>query len=103
MERLEQCVIATNTQQQSVLLFIDIDQFKIVNDTSGQVAGDQLLTQIGALIKKELVETDTLARMGSDEFAVLFENCSLSEAEQRAEKNTSSYQTIPLFLQRKNV
>jgi diguanylate cyclase (GGDEF)-like protein len=86
MERLEQCVIATNTQQQSVLLFIDIDQFKIVNDTSGQVAGDQLLTQIGALIKKELVETDTLARMGSDEFAVLFENCSLSEAERRAEK-----------------
>jgi diguanylate cyclase (GGDEF)-like protein len=86
MERLEQCVIATNTQQQSVLLFIDIDQFKIVNDTSGQVAGDQLLNQTGALIKKELMETDTLARMGSDEFAVLFENCSLSEAERRAEK-----------------
>ncbi len=87
MERLEQCVTDTDAQQQqSVLLFIDIDQFKIINDTSGQVAGDQLLTQIGALIKKELTETDTLARMGSDEFAVLFENCSLSKAEQRAEK-----------------
>ena len=86
MERLEQCVTATHTQQQSVLLIIDVDQFKIINDTSGQVAGDQLLSQIGALIKNELSETDTLARMGSDEFAVLFENYSLPEAERRAEK-----------------
>ena len=101
MERLEQCVTATNTQQQSVLLFIDIDQFKIVNDTSGQIAGDQLLTQIGALIKKELVETDTLARMGSDEFAVLFENCSLSEAEQRAEKIRLAIKQFRYFFKEK--
>jgi diguanylate cyclase (GGDEF)-like protein len=87
MERLEQCVTTTDAQQQqSVLVFIDIDQFKIINDTSGQAAGDQLLNQIGALIKQELSETDTLARMGSDEFALLFDNCSLPEAERRAEK-----------------
>jgi diguanylate cyclase (GGDEF)-like protein len=84
MERLEHSV--SSTKQQSALLFIDVDQFKIINDTSGQIAGDQLLNQIGALIKKQLSDTDTLARMSSDEFAVLLEDCSLTKAEQCAEK-----------------
>ncbi len=84
MERLEHSV--SSIKQQASLLFIDVDQFKIINDTSGQVAGDQLLNQIGALIKKQLSDTDTLARMSSDEFAVLLEDCSLTKAEQYAEK-----------------
>ncbi len=84
MECLEHSV--SSIKQQSVLLFIDVDQFKIINDTSGQIAGDQLLNQIGALIKKQLSDTDTLARMSSDEFAVLLEDCSLTKAEQCSEK-----------------
>ena len=68
------------------LIFLDIDQFKVVNDASGQKAGDKLLIQIGALIKKELANTDVIARLGADEFAVLLDGYSLEQAQQKAEK-----------------
>ncbi len=99
MERLEHCV--NSTKQQAVLLFIDVDQFKIINDTSGQIAGDQLLNQIGALIKKQLSDTDTLARMSSDEFAVLLEDCSLTKAEQYAEKIRLAIKQLRYFFKDK--
>ena len=66
------------------LCFIDLDQFKVVNDTSGHVAGDEMLKQIGGLLKEHLRETDTLARLGGDEFAVLIENCSVEQAKAKA-------------------
>jgi len=53
------------------LLFVDLDQFKLINDTSGHIAGDQLLAQIGALMRDELRGGDVLARLGGDEFGVL--------------------------------
>jgi diguanylate cyclase (GGDEF)-like protein len=67
------------------LIFLDVDQFKIVNDTSGQKAGDKLLIQIGALVKKELGSSDVIARLGADEFAILLDGYSLSEASKKAE------------------
>jgi len=68
------------------LLFLDLDRFKDVNDTSGHEAGDKLLTQVASLIKKRLAKTDMIARFGADEFAVLLEGYSFAEAHETAEK-----------------
>jgi diguanylate cyclase (GGDEF)-like protein/PAS domain S-box-containing protein len=67
------------------VLYIDLDQFKIVNDACGHSAGDQLLKQIGALLKSKIRWRDTLARLGGDEFGVLLESCSMDEALRTAE------------------
>ncbi len=61
------------------------DQFKIVNDACGHSAGDQLLKQIGALLKSKIRWRDTLARLGGDEFGVLLESCTMDEALRTAE------------------
>src|SRR2546430_13036712 len=67
------------------LCYLDIDQFKIVNDTCGHSAGDALLGQVGALLKSKVRWRDTLSRLGGDEFGILLESCSLDEAMRTAE------------------
>jgi diguanylate cyclase (GGDEF)-like protein len=62
------------------LLFLDLDQFKIVNDTCGHGAGDEMLSQITQQFRQKIRESDTLARIGGDEFTVLLENCNLDDA-----------------------
>ncbi len=66
--------------KEHALIFIDLDQFKIVNDTSGHIAGDELLRQIGSLFHSHIREHDCLARMGGDEFALLLKECGLEKA-----------------------
>ena len=67
--------------QQDVFCYLDLDQFKIVNDTCGHSAGDALLKQIGTLLQARLRRSDSLARLGGDEFGVLIENCGLERAQ----------------------
>lgn len=62
------------------LCYLDLDQFKIINDTCGHVAGDELLRQLGGLLQQKVRRRDTLARLGGDEFGVLMEHCSLEHA-----------------------
>lgn len=57
------------------LLFLDLDQFKVINDTCGHAAGDELLVRLSEVLAKSVRRRDTLARMGDDEFAVLIEDC----------------------------
>ncbi len=63
-----------------VLLYLDLDQFKVVNDTCGHIAGDQLLRQISLQLQERIRSRDTLARLGGDEFGVLLEHCHVEQA-----------------------
>lgn len=84
--RLERALRSARARETSyALCYLDLDQFKIVNDSCGHSAGDALLGQLGALLKSKIRWRDTLARLGGDEFGVLLESCSLEEAMQTAE------------------
>ncbi len=84
--RMERALKSAKARETSyALCYLDIDQFKIVNDTCGHSAGDALLGQVGALLKSKVRWRDTLARLGGDEFGVLLESCSLEEALRTAE------------------
>ena len=67
------------------LLYIDLDQFKVVNDTCGHPAGDRLLRDITGLLQSRVRASDTIARLGGDEFGVLLESCTVEQATRIAE------------------
>lgn len=68
-----------------VVAYLDLDRFKIVNDTCGHIAGDNLLREIAALLKQKVRDSDTVARVGGDEFAMLLVGCPLDKARQIAD------------------
>ncbi|MCP4406334.1 MAG: diguanylate cyclase [Gammaproteobacteria bacterium] len=77
---------ARNENAQHAMCYLDLDQFKIINDTCGHVAGDELLRQLGNLLQAQIRACDTLARLGGDEFGVLMEHCPLDQAQRVAEQ-----------------
>ncbi|MBA3564405.1 MAG: EAL domain-containing protein [Gammaproteobacteria bacterium] len=84
--RLERALKSAKARETSyAICYLDLDQFKIINDSCGHSAGDALLGQLGALLKSKIRWRDTLARLGGDEFGLLLESCSLDEAMATAE------------------
>lgn len=84
--QLTDALVSARSQKQShTLCYLDLDQFKVVNDTCGHAAGDQLLRQITELFQERVRQTDTLARLGGDEFGLLLHQCSLAQSKQVAD------------------
>lgn len=84
--RLQEALeIAGDTRRHHALCYMDLDQFKVVNDTCGHAAGDELLVQLSALLRATVRDTDILGRLGGDEFGVLLMDCPLDLAENKAE------------------
>jgi diguanylate cyclase (GGDEF)-like protein/PAS domain S-box-containing protein len=84
--RLQQVLESVHTgSREHALLYLDLDQFKIVNDTCGHIAGDELLKQLANHLQKEIRASDVLARLGGDEFGVVLEDCSVDKAKQIAD------------------
>ena len=77
---------AQDSAERHALCYLDLDQFKIVNDTCGHGAGDQLLKQLTARLGARLRESDVLARLGGDEFGLLLASCPPERAQALAEQ-----------------
>ncbi|MFT7532585.1 MAG: diguanylate cyclase (GGDEF)-like protein/PAS domain S-box-containing protein [Gammaproteobacteria bacterium] len=82
-ENLLKQAIATATMedQTHTLCYMDLDQFKIINDAHGHIAGDEILIQVAGLMRQRIRQSDTLARLGGDEFGLLLHGCDLDNAE----------------------
>ena len=83
------------------LCYLDLDQFKIVNDTCGHAAGDELLRQVTVLLESQIRKSDLLARLGGDEFAILFYECSAIEAQRVSEELRQAIQEFRFVWQDK--
>ncbi len=81
---------AAEDGRQHALFYLDLDEFKVVNDTCGHLAGDEMLKQVTSLLRSLLRKNDTLARLGGDEFGVLLEDATLVDARELAERLLSS-------------
>ena len=75
-----------NADMQFAMCYMDLDQFKVVNDTCGHIAGDAMLQMVAHLIQKTVRQDDVLARLGGDEFALLLRGCSLQQGEHLGQK-----------------
>lgn len=93
--RVERALVSSKSQAaQHTLCYIDLDQFKAVNDTAGHSAGDELLRQVTALMTAKLRDRDTLARLGGDEFGLLLNNCPTDKALEIIEELISEIQSF---------
>jgi diguanylate cyclase (GGDEF)-like protein/PAS domain S-box-containing protein len=77
------------------LCYLDLDRFKLVNDSCGHEAGDELLKTVGSVLAGRLRRRDTLGRLGGDEFGVLLEHCSSAKAEEIARSLLEAIENFP--------
>lgn len=77
---------AASRERPNALLYLDLDQFKVVNDTCGHQAGDELLRRLTSLLAAEVRDSDVLARLGGDEFGLLLSDCPTERAMQIAQR-----------------
>jgi diguanylate cyclase (GGDEF)-like protein/PAS domain S-box-containing protein len=78
--------MAHSDRSDNAVLFIDLDEFKIINDTCGHAAGDQVLRQVARLLNEVVRGSDTVARLGGDEFAIILDHCSVGQAQLLAQR-----------------
>jgi diguanylate cyclase (GGDEF)-like protein/PAS domain S-box-containing protein len=84
-ERLDHAIAVARAEHvEYALCYLDLDQFKVINDTCGHVAGDEFLRQVGRVLHSVVSKRDTLARLGGDEFGVLLERCQVDQAKRVA-------------------
>jgi diguanylate cyclase (GGDEF)-like protein/PAS domain S-box-containing protein len=85
--RLNEALLTARANEHTthVLLYLDLDQFKLVNDTCGHQAGDRLLKQVTGLLQTRIRTGDTIARLGGDEFGILLQDCTAERAEKVAD------------------
>jgi diguanylate cyclase (GGDEF)-like protein/PAS domain S-box-containing protein len=85
--RLDRAILsARHEQREHALLYLDLDEFKVVNDTCGHLVGDEMLKQVTALLRAGVRRSDAVARLGGDEFGVLLEDCPAPRARHTAEE-----------------
>ena len=85
-ERMNKIIDGAELDEQYCLLYLDLDKFKIINDSKGHIAGDELLRQLGQLLSQYVRSSDILSRLGGDEFAILLNGCSLDKSKEIANK-----------------
>jgi diguanylate cyclase (GGDEF)-like protein/PAS domain S-box-containing protein len=92
--RLERILATSAPGESHAVVYLDLDQFKIVNDTCGHVAGDALLRQVSSLLANRVRKRDTVARLGGDEFAALMEHCQQEQVLRIAHKVLETLQDL---------
>ncbi len=95
------CRTAVDDDKKHIMLYLDLDQFKVVNDTCGHEAGDELLRQLTKHIEDDIRGSDTLARLGGDEFGVLLNGCHLEAGLRTANKILTNIQDFHFCWQSK--
>ena len=101
-QRLSEAITsAQETAQQHMLCYLDLDQFKVVNDTCGHMAGDELLRQLAARLQNLVRTSDVLARLGGDEFGIILHQCPLEAAQHIGDDIQETIRDFPFVWQDK--
>ncbi|MEJ2141705.1 MAG: EAL domain-containing protein [Gammaproteobacteria bacterium] len=97
-DQLERAIMSASFESKHhILCYMDLDQFKIVNDTCGHIAGDELLRQLSSMLKTHIRDSDVLARLGGDEFGLLLTGCNISIAKNIAEKIRAAVENFRFY------